>query len=153
MPNHHPPHKTQACYLRRRRMNRQRGFTLIEVLLAGLILAVFGAAMAGMINTGLTQMARAEDFREAARWLDEVLVRVDVIGPAILSEEGPTSGQLDGKYGWAVQIDPLLDGSLYQVTATVSWQRGQRERSVSAYTLINDAPGSRLGTIGWEGFE
>ena len=41
---------------------------------------------------------RATDRRQAAMWLDEVLTRIDVIGPARLADEGPVRGPLDERY-------------------------------------------------------
>ena len=82
-----------------------------------------------------------------------MLTRVDLIGPARLSTEGPTEGVFDPpneRYSWSVAIAPELEGDLYNVTVRVHWRTADgRSRSAEAQTLLNDPPGARDAALTW----
>lgn len=130
------------------RPSRRRGFTLIEALLAGMILAVFGTALAAGIGLASTQLQRDRDTVRAANALDEVLTRVALVGPATLALDGPTQGQLNETFEWSVVIDQQPLSDLFDITATVMWTRRDRPRSVSASTRLYDPPSS--SGLPWE---
>ncbi len=119
------------------------GFTLIECLLAGVILAGFGAVLSAAIAQALGVKQRAEDDRLAAQWLDEVMTRIDIVGPVELSYAGPTSGVLDERFTWEAVITNEVLTDLYQVDVTLRWVTPTGQRSVSAHTLLMDPPGWR----------
>ena len=135
-----------------RRLNG--GFTLVEALAAGVILAVSAVALGAIASASVRSLGRAREVQRTAGLLDGVLTRVDVIGPARLSSEGTTAGQFnppDEGYSWSVTISPELEGHLYNVTVRVQWRTAEgRPRSVDAQTLLNDPPGARDSTIMWD---
>jgi Tfp pilus assembly protein PilV len=141
----------------RRDNARTRGFTLVEALLAGVILAL----SAGVLGTSLRQSYQsvqiAAQSRQAGQVLDEILTRIDLIGPDRVSREGPTEGSVAGPAGplnWQASIQPRLEGHLFEVTVRVSWsgqsEPGQGRRSVQAQTLLNDPPNSRDAMLNWD---
>ncbi len=129
------------------------GFTIIESLVAGIILAIFAAAIAGAVARSSQAAARADDRRLAAGWLDEVFTRIDVIGPATLATEGPVDGELDERFSWSAaftQVDAPPD--LYDVAVTIRYTTPSGSTAaVRGYTRLYDPPGLRAATVTWEG--
>ncbi len=143
---------TPSCHLDSAKRCRAQGFTLLECLIAGVILAAFAAVIAANTGQSANAVQRSHDMRLAAQWLDEVLTRVDLIGPNRLAVEGPLQGPLDDRFAYVLEItldDSLVD--LYQVTATVVYPTPNgTNRSVSARTRLYDPFASRPNTVNWE---
>ena len=135
-----------------RRSPRVHGFTLIECLIAGVILASFAAAIAAGVAQSVEAGRRGEDRRLAAQWLDEVFTRVDVLGPDRILNEGPVQGELDDRFSFELVVLPdEIQLDLYVVEATVFYPLPSgRTESVSAYTKLYDPAGSRESIVGWE---
>jgi uncharacterized protein (DUF58 family) len=136
----------------KRRRVRRGGFTLVEALAAGIILAVGGAVVGASLAQTYESLRVAKDEQHAAELLDGVLTRIDLIGPDRLGREGPSEGRCaeDDRFSWRAQFRPLEIGHLYEVTVTVSWSTPRGLRSVEAQTYLNDPPGSRDATLSWE---
>lgn len=128
------------------------GFTIIECLLAGVILALFAAALAGTTAQSTRAAARAQDHRKAAEWLDTVFTRVDMLGPARLAAEGPVQGPLDDRFNFSTTItedEVLLD--LYQVSVVVSYVGlDGRPARIVGHTQFHDPAGRRRTAAVWE---
>jgi len=110
----------------------RRGFALIEVVIAGVILAV---GLAGIINVSMRAMdmqRRGESEVIASSLLDGLLSQVLVDGVIEFPKLNATSGRFDAPFeDWEfeVLIDPEGLGDPYTVTAMVRDARGQ------AYTV------------------
>jgi prepilin-type N-terminal cleavage/methylation domain-containing protein len=129
------------------------GFTLVEVLIAGVILGLAVAVMGTAVSRGYAALAEARDERHAAILLDDLLTKVDMLGPARVASEGPREGKFDGadeRFSWSVDIENRPQGHLYDVTATLTWKSGAREKSVSIHTYLNDPVSSRDSTVKWK---
>ncbi len=85
----------------------QRGFTLLEVLLAFALLAGAAVLLLSMLSTGLRDVSNAERHGEAAlhaRSLMDNFGRVERLRP------GGRSGTLDdGRYRWALEVQRVPD--------------------------------------------
>ncbi|MGL6289203.1 MAG: prepilin-type N-terminal cleavage/methylation domain-containing protein [Silanimonas sp.] len=85
----------------------QRGFTLLEVLLAFALLATAAVLLMSMLSNGLRDVADAERHGEAAlhaRGLMDNFGRMDRLRP------GGRSGTLDnGRYRWALEVQRVPD--------------------------------------------
>lgn len=117
-----------------RRMNRRRGFSLVEVLAALVLIAiVLPAAMRG-ITLALQTAAHARHEQEAThlaeRQLNTMLALRDpsVLGAGGTFDEWP-------EYRWEVATS-VGDFNLSTVTVYVYWQEQGRERSTSLTTLV-----------------
>ncbi|MEM9752589.1 MAG: hypothetical protein AAF916_04310 [Planctomycetota bacterium] len=132
-----------------KRRGRDRGFTIVECLLAGIILAAFAAVLARGIAQSATAVQRADDQRKAAQWLDEVMTRIDLIGPAELSYAGPMNGPLDERFRWEADITQEATSDLYIVDVTVRWTTPRGPQAVKAHTLLMDPPGWRNTGLSW----
>ena len=117
----------------------QRGFTLIEVLIAFAVLAMLLGAIYQTFSSGLNASARAERRAVAALHAQSVLAVIGSGGPI---SEGETTGDLDGGYRWQASVRlresageaGRLDA--FDVTVTVSWEATLgRQGSVSLNTL------------------
>ena len=131
---------------------RRGGFTIVECLIAGVIMALFAAAMAGSITQATRAAARSQDQRQAAQWLDTVFTRIDMLGPYRLSVQGPLEGQLDERFSWAADVtldDALPD--LYRVTVTIRYTGlDARPGQVVGHSQFHDPAGSRTLDVPWE---
>ncbi len=127
------------------------GFTVIECLVAGMVLAIFGSLIAMTVGQSVSASEAMLDRQQAALWLDEVMTRIDMIGPGRLSAEGPVQGELDDRFSWSVEIEEEgLSAYLYRVTPTIRWKTSRGEKSVAGYTMLYDPPGSRGGFLQWD---
>jgi type II secretory pathway pseudopilin PulG len=138
-------------------MDRQRrhcgaGFTVIEALAAGMLLALAGMAIGRAVVGAMGSLRLSSQLQQAAQLLDQTLTRIDLIGPSRLLEEGPTEGEFDDNPGfrWSAEIEPRFEGYLYDVTVRVTWDTAEGPRPVEAATRLNDPPDSRSAAIRWD---
>ena len=119
-----------------------RGFTLIEIVVALLVLAISSAVLFEGFSVGFRNARTADDFAQA------VLIAQSKLAPTGVSEPlsaGVTSGEELDKYSWTVRVDPIEvapdDGATpaslqpFFVAVDVVWSDGGTERTVSLSTL------------------
>ncbi|MEO8162118.1 MAG: prepilin-type N-terminal cleavage/methylation domain-containing protein, partial [Arenimonas sp.] len=93
--------------MRSRPVQRQRGFTLLEVMLAFVVLAVALGLLLGMLSRGLQQVTQAQGETEAALYAQSLL---DTVGTLEAIEPGVRDGDFDhGRYRWRLQVTPSPD--------------------------------------------
>lgn len=132
---------------------RYSGFTLIEAMVAALILAISAVAIGGSVNQSLHALRRARDYQRSAELLDGVMTRIDLLGPDRVAREGPLEGTFeppDDRFSWDAQVDSLIDGFLFEITVNVRWDDGYGAHTASLSTRINDPPKSRNERLRWE---
>jgi general secretion pathway protein I len=119
----------------------QRGFTLIEVLVAFAVAAIVLVPLLRIFTSGLGALGSSERAATAALWAQSVLEGRDGETPLVDGTEG---GDLPGGYRWQRTVTDYIDGGMtrqiaalvpYRVTMTVSWQERGRDRSVTLETL------------------
>ena len=119
----------------------ERGFTLIEILVAFVIVALALGALLQIFATGLRSSSAAENYTIAALLAESKLAGIGVEEPL---EEGDQSGEFDNGFRWATNVRPYDDGGptlapgaiqAFEVSVTVRWGGPMRERSVSLATL------------------
>lgn len=137
---------------RQARRNR-RGFTLVEALAAGVVLAMTAVVIGGAVTRSIHALTISRDLQRASELLEATMTRIDLIGPARLMSEGPTEGRFDppdDRFSWEAQIESLVETDLYEVTLTVRWPGAGGTRSAQLVTRLYDPPGMRDSQLQWE---
>ncbi len=126
---------------------RERGFTLLEVLLAFVVFALSFAVVLEIVGGSISSSVRARQYTEAAL-LGQSLM--DMVGVDIPIMAGEIGGASDGGYEWQMVISPYLSEyedddillladlagtDLYWIDLDVSWGEGSRRRDVQFATV------------------
>jgi general secretion pathway protein I len=86
---------------------RQRGFTLLEVMLAFVVLAAALGILLGMLSRGLHQVTASQSETEATLYAQSLLDQLGTIEPL---GPGASQGDFDrGRYRWRLQVVPARD--------------------------------------------
>ncbi len=126
-------------------ISRARGFTLLELLVAFVILSVAVATLLHAFGQSLRNTALAEDYTLATLHAQSLLAQVGVEPPLT---EGVYEGAFDPQFAWQVTIERYVDPeapadietlgfavNLYQVEVRVSWADGSQIRQIELQTL------------------
>ena len=134
-------------------MNRSRGFTLLEVMLAFVILAVSMGMLLGMLSRGLGQVRTSQDETEATLHAQSLLDQIGVIEPM---QPGERVGDFaSGRYRYRLETTEIEDPSpapalpptvvdsgtlinaptVYRVALVVSWGPPESPRQLRFTTL------------------
>ena len=128
-----------------RKAGRQfgKGFSLIEVIVASVILSGAVVALCAVGNKSMTGVKRNRDYETAWELMDRQLTMIEYIG----IEDFIETGQLEGQFGdedesgpvhyWSAQLEEGDVGNIYDVRLTVSWGSKIRPRSIAASTRFN----------------
>ena len=119
------------------RRRARAGMTLIEVLLAVVILGMALGALIEAASRALAVVRQAANYEMARRMLGRVDAEEDIIWLRDTIEEGVKSGGFkDGPRGWSWErtledgVDGVEDekhtGKLFQLTTRVFWSNGDR---------------------------
>ena len=124
-----------------------RGFTLLEVLVAMAILGIGLVIIIELFSGGLRLGRTSEDYTRAVGY---ARMKLEEISLAQSLEEGIEEGEFDREYRWQVEVkkvDLLPPGretsyqppvALYWVRIDVLWKSGTRERTTAleSYRLL-----------------
>lgn len=119
----------------------QRGFTLLEVMAAILLMAIAFTALLKVAGASTALTQNAANHSAAAMWARSMLDSTFVNAPP---EVGHSSGRFDRKFSWQLDVTPWVDTGasgvpeslrLYQVDLEVSWGPHDHVRSAQFRTL------------------
>lgn len=127
-------------------MTRERGFTLIEVVVAFVLLSIVMATGFELFTTGIR---RAADLEERSKALVVAQSRLAAASIEQQLKEGVASGQTDdGRYQWTVTIAKSTEGQpdpgqpiqtaygLFRIDVAVKWRGADgRDHSLELATL------------------
>ena len=117
----------------------QRGYSLIEVIVAFALLALALSLLLGTLSGATRQVRWSGDAGRAALHAQSLM---DTVGVGEPLRPGQRNGEFDdGRYRWSLQVNPWSDGlpvtgpvapadnRLYELVLTVRWDDGgPRER-------------------------
>jgi general secretion pathway protein I len=128
---------------------RERGFTLVEVLVAFAVATLFLVPLLRLFSGGMGGLAGADRATTATLWAQSVLEARDGAAPLV---PGTESGDLPGGYRWQRTVALYSDATMsqqsrvlapYEVTLTVTWSDGRHDRAVTLATLRLALPPGR----------
>lgn len=122
-------------------MRRQRGFTLLEVIIAFALLAMALTLLLGSLSGASKQVRAADQATRAALYGQSVLAQV---GVGEILQPGTREGEFEGgRYRWQLSVAPFVDPALaatplrdpnapemMQLRLVMRWGQAPRERLV-----------------------
>ena len=118
--------------------NHSRGMTLMEVLVAFIVLSLTMAVILHIFSGGMRNSGRADSYSRAVFLAQSRLAAVGVEQPLVPGEE---NGRLGSHMQWRVSVVRMDDGGeadrllmpvrQYQVRALVMWQEDGRDQQVA----------------------
>lgn len=125
------------------RADARSGFTLLEVVVAFMILGLAIAASFDIFSTGFRQSSAAERNVVAVIHAENLLATLGILAPLTTGE---SAGEIDDTYRWTLAVVPLEDGGALdpaeprfrpaRVEATVLWGDEDAPHSVTLTTHL-----------------
>ena len=131
---------------------RARGFSLLEVVAAVLLLAITFASLMRVAGSSLNLTARSAERSEAAMWAHSLLDSAFVLEPIRV---GRSSGRFDQRYRWQLSVQPFQPARgapaagpqapasplrLYRLDLDVLWKSAGHDYSARFSTLRVGGP-------------
>jgi general secretion pathway protein I len=126
--------------------NKQRGFSLLEILVAFSILALSLGILLKIFSAGVNTAGVAEEYNSAVQIAESLMAETGVETPL---QTGEATGLEHDKYHWRVSVSPFqfvaedvnvtsIAAMLFKVRVTVTWADGNARsdgRQVELTTL------------------
>ena len=122
-------------------MKGQRGFSLLEVLVAFAILSVSLGVLLQVFATGLRNAGTADDYTQATLYAESILAAYGHEAPL---DEGVREGAINDRFSWRGTVSADAEGMpdsektrvlAYRVSVEVFWPGLVQTRSVVLETL------------------
>jgi type II secretion system protein I len=123
------------------RLRSLRGMTLIEVLVASVLLGVGVVGLVSVASLAMRNQQRTEQRASALYLAQEKLAEVELIGPHIWMLGHPTRGAQEREgvaYEWTTQIEQLAVGELFSILVDVRWSGPVGGGTIELETWLND---------------
>ena len=128
--------------------NKQKGFSLLEILIAFSILAISLGILLKIFSAGVNTAIVAEDYTAAVQIAESLMAKTGLESPL---QPGEDSGTENEKYEWQVTVSPYvfnpdnldettITAALFKIKVLVSWDftkgRG-RQIELTTIKLVN----------------
>lgn len=126
--------------MRARLRRRDRGITLVEVLLAAVVVGAGLAVILSAMSTSIRAEMNADNKVKAARLLEVTLGRLEggVLGAQSASGDFTEDGEPD--FRWSTDAADTDTANLQQVTVTITWVEHGDEHTIDAVRLVYTDP-------------
>ena len=117
---------------------KREGFTLVEVILAAMILSMSVLAIGAVNTRSIIQTRLNRQYETAASLANRQLSLMDYIGIDNFLKAGKTEGKTEYvgmSFDWQV-VTELQTTGLYLVTVKISWLEGRKTYSVAVQTML-----------------
>ena len=131
----------------RLRLSASRGYTLVEVLVAFVILAMTLTVLFRIFSGGVRNISVSADYARAVLIAESRLAAAGINEPLYAGE---TYGVEDEEFTWTRSVTPYRPSPQYKsqvkdlkawyVAVTVEWPHGEGERSIDISTVRLDLP-------------
>lgn len=126
-------------------IKQQSGFTLLETLVALSVLAISLGVIYQIFGTSLRNMQYTKEYSYAQMLAES---KLSELGKGIPVSSGNFEGNVDAKYSWKMNIEPLNPHvnanedviRKYKINFVVNWDSNGKDRSLSLLTY-------RLATV------
>jgi hypothetical protein len=121
-------------------MAKRGGFSLVEALIAGMILSGAVLTLGAISTNALTDARLNRHYETAAMLADRQLTLIDYLGIDEFVQAGQTEGVFEDYepgYQWQVSTEYRGTDDLYLVSITVQWLEGRRPYRVIVQTMLN----------------
>ena len=129
-------------------VNKQQGFSLLEILIAFSILALSLGILLKIFSAGVNTAVVAEDYTAAVQIAESLMAKTGVETPL---QANQASGLENEKYHWLVEVSPFefnpenvdptaITAVLFKVKVIVSWgddNANDRQIELTTLKLIN----------------
>lgn len=131
------------------KLNKQQGFSLLEILIAFSILALSLGILLKIFSAGVNTAQVAEEYTAAVQIAESLMAKTGVETPL----QATQAAGWEAKYHWSITVSPFefnpdnmdvktLASELFKIKVTVTWgEENTAERQVELTTLrlINKA--------------
>ncbi|MBW8016815.1 MAG: prepilin-type N-terminal cleavage/methylation domain-containing protein [Planctomycetes bacterium] len=119
-----------------------KGFSLIEMIVASIILSLAVVAVCAVSTKSMTAVRSNRDYEIAWDLLDRQLTMIDYFGIEEFINQGQMSGHFgdedrEGKHYWSAKCEEGEYDYLYNLELTVMWGPENAPSSISVLTVLN----------------
>jgi general secretion pathway protein I len=129
-------------------VNKQKGFSLLEILIAFSILAISLGILLKIFSAGINTAVVSEDYTAAVQIAESLMAKTGLESPL---QAGEDSGTENEKYEWQVLVRPYLFNpdnidemtittTLFKVKVIVNWdieKTKRRQIELTTLKLVN----------------